>query len=151
MVNMIDKRWLAGFIDGEGTIGLRRRKDARLRKGYGIDPYVSITNTNLNVLKEIQKTFGGSIGVTHDKIGNHRKVYRLRILSHEDILKILEDIKPHLLLKSRLSELVINYCRLRRNHTKNDGYTEEEEQIADEVIILNKRGKNVVSRRVKED
>ena len=52
---MINYAYLAGFIDGEGTIGIRYHRDKRLHKGFTIDAQVYITNSNRAILEIIQK------------------------------------------------------------------------------------------------
>lgn len=59
--NTTSWQYLAGFYDGEGTIGFRVVKEKRASRakgelgGWYITPYLQIANTNLNVLKIIQK------------------------------------------------------------------------------------------------
>jgi len=40
---MITKNYLAGFVDGEGSISCYKRKDIRTKKGYTIN---SVLNRN---------------------------------------------------------------------------------------------------------
>ena len=54
--------WLAGFIDGEGTIGLQRRK-VKLKSGrhvFQFLPKMSVANTDLATIKFIAKITNGS-------------------------------------------------------------------------------------------
>ena len=47
--------WLAGFWDGEGTIGMLKGNDKTYKSGYKYTPYISIVNTNLTVMLDIAK------------------------------------------------------------------------------------------------
>ena len=55
-----DLYYLAGFIDGEGCIRLHKHPT---KDGFNYNLDVRIANTNLEVLQEIQKIFGGKINI----------------------------------------------------------------------------------------
>src|SRR2546430_16256137 len=67
---MIPSEYLAGFMDGEGYLGL-----ARIRRRNRTSEYclrVSIYNSNLAILKEIQRTVGG----TMSDVGQRRPAWK---------------------------------------------------------------------------
>jgi hypothetical protein len=55
--NKISWQYLAGFYDGEGSIGLRVVKEKRSNRaktetdGWYISPYLEMANTDLKVIK----------------------------------------------------------------------------------------------------
>jgi hypothetical protein len=63
MKNKITWQYLAGFYDGEGSIGLKVIKEKRPSRaktetdGWEISPYLEIANTDSRVLKTIKKFF----------------------------------------------------------------------------------------------
>src|SRR2546426_2808376 len=67
---MIPSEYLACFMDGEGYLGL-----ARIRRRNRTSEYclrVSIYNSNLAILKEIQRTVGG----TMSDVGRRRPAWK---------------------------------------------------------------------------
>jgi hypothetical protein len=58
---MIKKEWLAGFIDGEGYIGIMKSSNKQSRFGYYYYPAIKIAQTEryAKVLYDIKDQFGG--------------------------------------------------------------------------------------------
>ena len=86
---MISKEYLAGFIDGEGSIALYKHKDNRVQKGYTLHPKFVIANTNEVIIKAIQKEIGGKI----KQMPLHKGCKVVRVIEFQDykqIKKILE-------------------------------------------------------------
>ncbi len=139
---MINYAYLAGFIDGEGTIGIRYHRDKRLHKGFTIDAQVYITNSNRAILEIIQKEIGGSISIStaEGKNKNSKPVYRLKFLNHKIILSVLTSIVPYIITKKEQTDLLIKFCNLREKRSYGNGYSQEELRIANRIINLNKRG-----------
>ena len=52
----VTKAYLAGVIDGEGTIGLERNNSNERRS-----PNISVTNTSMEILEIFRKNYGGTI------------------------------------------------------------------------------------------
>jgi hypothetical protein len=84
----VDKRWLAGFFDGEGHISRSQ---------------VVVSQSNLAILNEIKDEYGGKIY----KISNS-SAYNLCFRQVES-LKFLREMLPHLKIKSELAKEKINY------------------------------------------
>lgn len=138
---MLNDAYLAGFVDGEGTIGLRYHKEKRHRvESFTIDLRFIITNSNKPVLELIQKEIGGTVRASKQMTKNSKVVYHLELHNKKAILNVLNRITPYLILKREQAELLIKFCELRSKHTKKDGYYREELGIANRIINLNKRG-----------
>ncbi len=101
----MDWNYLAGFIDGEGSIIL---KPPRVR--------IYISNTNEPVLKKIKGFVGcGSVFEVKRKIkGNWKKQYGWTIGSHKEVLGILKKIEPFLIIKKELCNKAILYIEGKR-------------------------------------
>jgi hypothetical protein len=100
--------YLAGFVDGEGCIGVNRRK-RNIWDTY--DPYLSITNTDLSVLEYIKKnTMVGSIrenmSIRPGRFGRKR-VYGYW-LSNRNARMVIKAIYPYLIVKKEQAKLVID-------------------------------------------
>lgn len=110
--------YIAGFLDGEGTICLERNKRPDGFYSYGFR--ISFKNTNLGVLEWIKEKIGGG-GISADN-RNHKvwaTAYSLKIpssLSVETALTLL----PYLVIKRQQAEMLIEYRK--QFNTKRDQY-----------------------------
>ena len=129
-----EKAWLAGFIDGEGTITLYPRNKRR-----GCLPIVQIVNSNLTILESIRDMLGFGVMSRHVyETENWKGSYTLSIRARSEVSVILEWVMPYLRLKKEQAELLKIYCD---EHIPNKSATEIELEIAHEVQTLNRVGK----------
>ena len=123
---MITKEYLAGFIDGEGYIKLMPRKS------YDYNPIIAITNTNLQVLKEIKDYIGfGSINPMKRYKSNHKQAWIYILAGGINIYKLLKSILSYLIVKKKEAEKVIAFI-------ENKPYYKVRLEIG-EIINLKKR------------
>ena len=134
--------YLAGFIDGEGTITIwkARRKDQR--GGYRLQPCLSVANTCLAALEAIQQMCGNGrlLQATNPHHPNHKPGYILKFSSNQ-IRHILPQVRPYLLIKAKQADYVLEYlasCKKGRNVT--DAMRENGHRLRDAVKALNARG-----------
>ena len=100
--------YLAGFLDGEGSIII---KPPRVR--------LYISNTNKEVLEKIREFVGcGSVyGINlKNKKENWNKPYGWTICFHKDVLRILKNLRGKLIIKKELCEKAIAYIENKRWH-----------------------------------
>ena len=97
--------YVAGFIDGEGSIII---KPPRVR--------MYISNTNKEVLEDIKKFVNcGSVFEVKRKLrGNWKKQYGWTVCFHQDVLRILKNLKDKLIIKQKLCEKAIFYIENKR-------------------------------------
>jgi len=91
-MNNKDIFYTAGFFDGDGHTSI----------GYGGRPEVRFTNNNKEILEYLKKLWGGNI--YKQKNSN---AYYLVIVKREDVLKTIETIYPHLIVRKLQAERVI--------------------------------------------
>jgi len=125
--------WLAGFVDGEGSIGVTSGP-GRLR--------LRISNTNEIVLRYIQYLVGGWISGPKER-GKNSKPHWTITISGTKGKTILEKILPFLVIKRKQAELAIQ-CPFSLSGVS---LTKKEKDLRDklkkEIAILNLRGKHV--------
>ena len=136
-ITELDWAWLAGFIDGEGTIGLNKRgRDLREFR-----PTIKIFNTNKEVLDYIQSLLSTGSVCPMDKKSVESKtcktVYMWTANIKESIIPILEHILPYLKVKNKQAELLLIYCK---EHIKGSTSTAIEIEIYEDMKELNMRG-----------
>lgn len=121
----MDKNYVAGFFDGEGSIMIDLT-DNRKRL------VVSITNTNQEVLNLFSEQYGGSVRVHTVKNRNAKSLFYWR-LRDSSAMKFLEQIYDGVLIKAR-------HITLAREFMNTDDI-DRKLTIARNIKILNQRGK----------
>lgn len=157
---MVSAEWLAGFFDGEGCVHVMNGGRLRnLTSVTGVSRQTSwigctIGNTNLDVLKEIQASFGGRIRKREYKVKLWKTLYTL-IWACRQPEALLIAIRPFLKVKHRQADLALEFLSLtRRRGPRQEHYPrnsaeqmelrkkkfERRLEIADEIRALNHRG-----------
>jgi hypothetical protein len=101
--------WAAGFLDGEGSF-----------QGYYITPawrspyfIVAVTATqvgNREPIDRLQKLFGGHVN-TSNRAGIRRPCYQWTLRRGNEVVKILEELLPHLICKQDQAAVLLQYVR----------------------------------------
>lgn len=123
-----DAAYIAGIIDGEGTISLSRR-----HKNENRQLEISVSNTETDLLNYLLKTIGtGRIAKKRTYSDKHTPSATYMV-SNRQALYLLEQITPFLLTyKKRRAELVLSeYLRLT---PRNGKYTTEIQQQREKFI-----------------
>ncbi len=95
--------YIAGLIDGEGTVTLSRTHRSEYRQLS-----ISISNTDINILNWVLKMVGLGKIVPHKVYSeNHRQGFTYRIVAREAMM-LLKQISPYLLTyKKERAKMVI--------------------------------------------
>ena len=109
---MISKQYLAGIIDGEGWVGVifgnLHYFTPRIQIELGIKRI-----ENLDLLKEIVKTFGG-------KIINHKRLrYHIYFRKYE-VLTLIDDLMPYIRLKKKHFKIIKQLMLIKNNEKNKD-------------------------------
>ncbi len=133
--------YLAGIVDGEGSICIYRHKSRTSRAGQ---MKVVISNTKRELLEFVQSYFGGSISMTNSHLKNPRKqpCYQW-IVASQKALHFLEAIEPFLRIKKLQAQIAIQYQYQRRNkggHSLSEAECAVAEAQRIVMCELNKKG-----------
>jgi len=142
--------YIAGFIDGEGNIGLLHRRNTKR-----IEPYLKLINSNREVLEEIRKFVGFGTVRLNNKGGfkpNWRDTYVLIFSRRDHIKTILMNCINDLIVKRKQAELMLKFIEIREKKHKmgsplkgkprGSSTFDEEFKIYEEMKSLNiQRGK----------
>ena len=136
--------YLGGIIDGEGTIGIHRRRERRWRKKDDYRLIVRVTNTELTMLERCKETCGeGRIELHREKTNNWQRVYRL-VLTMNDSRKILEEVLPFLIIKKAQAILGLEFYAKCVEGKQRIGapfwLQEKRKEYYQQMAVLNKRG-----------
>lgn len=125
--------YLAGFIDGEGYIGISKNSS------YG-ELQISITNTNEDIIRLIAKWFKGSVRLVEKK-ENHKDCWRFGVYS-EDAVTLLKAVYPYLFVKREQAYIGLEFQKLigKKGKPVSPENIKSREELHRQVCILNKTG-----------
>lgn len=155
--------YMAGFFDGEGSIGIGKAK-SRVGglNGYRYRVTVSIVNTNLKVIELFKKHFAIEYMNTKTRFreltkdGTRRKktAYAIQVF-HGHAKRILEEMLPYLIIKKKQAEIAIafqehiNQEKIKRDPRNKRFFKVTEESIKvrlgyyDQIKLLNMKGQPI--------
>ncbi|MDD4876993.1 MAG: hypothetical protein PHQ86_07710 [Dehalococcoidales bacterium] len=150
--------WLAGLVDGEGSIGayisktIQRVRNGRIHKSVHVVYQFTIANTNELIIQEAHnivsmilgnQTPATAIQVVADKRPerkNSRLGYCVNVKDHKSIIKILSVLEPYLIGKKSQAQVMLNLLKKHRPHTE---YTSVELEVIELLKQMKKH--NTVS------
>ena len=115
-----DLYYIAGLIDGEGTVSLIKRN-----KNEGRSPYISVSSTTPELVYFLHETLGGRVQSKTKYQQHHKDTWDWRA-SNQEALDIIAKIGPYLKEpeKRRRAELIsLNYKKLT---VRNGKYTDDQ-------------------------
>jgi hypothetical protein len=130
-----DIAYMAGFIDGEGTITLNLGSS-----GKWWSPYVGVINTDFNVMDFFAKIFGRRASLKKDKRLGRNDAYGVEITSLREVYEFLQIIYPYLRVKKEQAKLLLEYCKLRLARFQQP-LNAQEREIVEKIRELNRRGR----------
>src|SRR5215467_1429377 len=125
----LELAYLAGIIDGEGTISVAQNSIVYLR------PHIVISNTS-TLLAEWLRIRGFAPHWAKNTIG--RDYWRIS-WSGFSLDKLLPLIRPYLVIKARHADLLLELISLRRQQSKNSPLTERMHELVLMIAWLNDR------------
>lgn len=138
--------WAAGFMDGEGTIGIKRYIMKRNGKIY-YTPYISCSQSVVRqyAVEYLKKIFGGSVGIYKasrfkDNPDNRMDTAQWVVASRkaENAAKLL---LPYLKVKRKNAELLLKFYELPKpKYRLSNGNFEEREKLFQQIRLLNEKG-----------
>ena len=146
-MTLTDKQlgYLAGIVDGEGCLTVTRERTKYYASGFKYSPVFKIVNTDLELLKYIQRLIGsGSIIQLKQRLQNRKQIYQLELYPNAQ-RQILPLIAPLLRCKKQQAECLIKLLTLTAGHHANHRYrkvdhSEKIEELYERIRPLNRRG-----------
>ena len=135
MILQTDLAYLAGLIDGEGTISCSVNKTAK--NVLALQKQLSIFNTNLLLVSWITSRFGGKV---HSRVRSEKwkEEHQVKWSATEAVV-ILELVLPYLVIKKEQAEIFIALHKTKSNSVSKETH-EYRQRLCDRVQELNKRG-----------
>ncbi len=131
----VEKAYLAGIIDGEGTVTLTKH-----HKNETPSPDVSVANNNLQLLKWIRSLVGGVIISKKKRKAHHNDSYAWSI-RHDKAIQLLEQINQYLIVKKAQADLIIKKYKsvTHRSGQYTPDMFEKKMRLVAKIRKLNKR------------
>ena len=120
--------WLAGFIDGEGTLQLSLARHKPHKAAY-LRPNVVVVNNSREAAEKVQRLMGGHMS-------EHRPgTWAVRVTGIARVGKLLDALMPHLTVKRRRAELLLEYRALRQNDDLRREYGPDEVALYNDFYL----------------
>ena len=114
-----DWAYFAGMIDGEGHVGLYRHRDKKCKRGYSYRVVLGITNTQIPLLLDLQRRFGGIVHEQGKSGFSDKPVFGLRF-SANAMRDILPRVLPYIVLKKKDLEIMLRAMKITDRHRYKD-------------------------------
>lgn len=144
-INVIAFAYLAGIIDGEGTITVKESGKLKVKRAYHITPSVVIVNTSEDLINWIhlflsEQMIGHYIHQKKERL-NRRKIYRVIVKGSSRVLKLLEKVHEFLIIKKRQSEIIQELCKrkLVRDHIRTQSEVDSDRKVLEQIRMINRR------------
>ena len=134
-----DLAYIAGIIDGEGSIYTDRHPSKKGLARYNI--VVSVGMTDKSALEFIQVFFGGKIRCQNRAIHKNWKPELIWKVSGEKAQIVLKAIKPYLLTKRAQAEVALRLLEVHpryKRYSAMERFLQEADALA--IKVLNKKG-----------
>jgi len=111
--------YVAGLIDGEGTIRIAKAKSENNTWNYTYKAALSFVNTNRR-MSEIVSEFMGTRIYDSEYGSSGKTMYRVQKMGLEGVAELLKKILPYLEGKKKQAELVIEFCDKKTSYSVKD-------------------------------
>lgn len=140
-VTVAELAWLAGFIDGEGTVTLSDRRLLNNR----ISPHFLLTNTHFPSLEtavDIMQRAGINAHVLQKSDGttNRRPAGTIELAGFASVKNLLTLLQPYFVTKKEHARLVLGFINDRLARTRRSPITTDDMDKLRQVRSLNLRG-----------
>jgi hypothetical protein len=141
-LSSVELAYIAGILDGEGTISLSRGKAKKGYCGARFTPRITVSNTSLKLidwLKERLEMTNPSIVVRHTWKPN-KPVYNISVTSFRAIA-LAKALIQYLVIKREQAQILLDYYEVRKEKNYMGAYTQEEFDLYVRVVKLNNRSR----------
>ena len=148
LLTPIERTWLAGVIDGEGSIYISKVKDKRSRRGFFYKPFLSVSNSDTNLVSKVREIIGaGFVGTKKEKRFDWKD--RCEFKGQGSVLRgVLPQILPHLVIKQEVARRMLEFLEFVETESIDGseqvplGYHEKLDSLYWRVKELNQKGKD---------
>jgi hypothetical protein len=131
--------YIAGIIDGEGTITLCRNTT---KTSCRFTPRIVISNSSMILIEWLRnrlKTTSPSVVKRHTWNPN-KPVYVISVLSYR-VVGIVRRIQQYLVIKEKQAQIILDFWKLREAKDYAGPYGQQEQQLYIDIVSLNMKNK----------
>ena len=139
--------YMAGIIDGEGTVRIAKSIPKNGRVHYS--PNVQVSMVDKEPLQLFAVLYGGNITLQKPAKEGYQPVYNWQASNKDRAEKLLTDVRPYLLIKKRQADLLLEFISVFPRYGPRGSNSESEKEIYYDLCrILNRSWKNEHQRGV---
>ena len=145
--------YIAGIIDGEGTIRIHKAKPylKNKNKNYTYFAGIGVGMVERIIPELLKESFGGSL--QEECVPERRSIWRWQVSGRMSVYKILEEIVPYLIVKREQAISVMEFCKdWHTPFSRQQGLSEQELQRREDAYQklrkLNAVGAAATTKRV---
>jgi hypothetical protein len=135
--------YLAGIIDGEGTIRIGATKPNSKNPLWNIRYYaaISVGMSEKKVIEKFEQTFGTNTNMYVECIPNRKTMYRWGTSGTQNMIDIIKKLLPYLIAKREQAKLVLKFCENKKvdGFRRNKGLPKKELQRREEIYLKVKK------------
>lgn len=145
MITDVQVSWLAGFVDGEGSLLIPMEKNGTLKTIF------SVGNTHRISIERVKEIVSEIVGrqiryyTIHATAKNHQPLFTIRLSKKSEVLAVVKSLLPFLVTKIEQAKLMAQYIES-NPATRGQGglgrpvVLEEHFEMARKMRHLNRRG-----------
>lgn len=143
-LSVADAAYIAGIMDGEGSICISRKTDSTMKRGYCYRLHVTIANTDLPLVEWLMVVTGLGKVYTQKRINQkHKQAYHWNLWSIQ-AYQVLKEIYPYLRQKKERAKIGMAFIEAKNDGVGRNGLSDEEwasqASAYDAMKVLNRRG-----------
>ena len=132
-----DWAWLAGFLDGEGHLSIRRgiaknnnknQRTTSKKEWVWYSTRISVSNIDLPSMKKAALMLNGNMIKQPMKKHNLVPIYTIEIGARLKILKVLKKLIPHLITKKEPAKLMLEFVEVPHKYGSIESLREKDKQ-----------------------
>lgn len=132
----LSKIYIAGFFDGDGSIGVYSVKDSYASLSFRIQLTQNKTKNSIKIFSYLLNKYGGNLSEQKTLSGNIKYNWQLNALK---ACRFLNDIKRYLILKKEQAELFVTWYKekpkIRRDKLGRVVKFTKEELLSNKIVI----------------
>jgi len=141
-ISKYDARVVAMAVDCDGTVNIIRHHS---HGSLGYVPNVEFANTTRKLVEAVKDMVDDSVSVKDRQVQgrNCKRGYYINWRSLDDVYIILTQIRPYLIRKGEVADVVMDFCEIRLEKLQKDyhaPYDEEERKLYECARELNMKG-----------
>ena len=133
--------YIAGFVDGEGTFTIICKNEDLYF------PIFDVSNTNLQIIKDIKKYFSlrSKVYPRHGKNPKRKTCYHVSSQSIDECKSIATLLEPYLRIKKEHAQIIMQYprtyrIRIKGRYVKDFSTRAFTQKLRNRITLLNKTG-----------